>query len=405
MGMMTVKPVHNWRGKVNEMGRYPIHLRLTLNRKHKYYPITVPLKVAESEWSGKDDMWVKNSHPYGFEINERIKLKKNIVSNTIKRFYNAQRTITFPAIFKELKKSGNTSCFNDYFAEYNKRPTDDVEPGTLKKYNACLDHLNDFNRKIAFTDLTPALIEEFHMYLKKTAKLKGSTMDSYFDAFKKIVGLARKEHFLSKDDAEEMFEDLHIDINKAKRTFLTIEEIKDWKNIKFTIEEMHLKRTRDLFLFQVYTGFYYKDLIGLKKEYLVKDHEVGYLILGERNKNDEQNIIPLFKFPEASKIIDAYGSKDANDPYVFRRDIFIEEPVYNRQLKEISPKANIAKSVSNKVARHSNVQLYIRLGTYKPVISKMVGHNREQTLDAYYRIDIVEVIEKTSHIDIKKLGI
>lgn len=403
--MATVKPVHNWRGKVNENGRYPVHLRITINRKHKYYPITVPLKVSNAEWSDKANMWVKNSHPFCFEINDRIKEKENIVLGTIKRFYSAQKTITFPAIFKDLKKSGNTSCFNVYFADYIKKPTDDIEPGTLKKYNACMDHLNAYNPKIAFHDLTPALVDEFHMYLKKTVKLKGSTMDSYFDAFRKIVNLARKEHFLSKDDAEEMFEELHIDINKAKRTFLTIEEIKAWKNIKFSSDEDHLKRNRDLFLFQIYTGFYYKDLMGLKKEFLVKDHEVGYMILGERNKNEEQNIIPLFKFPEAKRIIETYGSKDPNDPYVFRRDVFIEEPVYNRQLKEIGPKAKTTKSISNKVARHTNIQLYIRLGTHKPVVSKMAGHNREQTLNAYYRINVDEVIEGTKHIDFMKLGI
>ena len=96
-----------------------------------------------------------------------------------------------------------------------------------------------------------------------------------------------------------MFEDLHIDIKKSKRIFLTIEEIKKWKNVSFNLTEEHLKRGRDIFLFQIYTGLYYKDLFNLKKEQLTKDHEYGYFILGERDKNDEQTIIPLFKFPDA----------------------------------------------------------------------------------------------------------
>jgi hypothetical protein len=66
-------PVWNWRKKINENGQYPIHIRITLNRVTKYYPIELPRNVRKEEWSGKPNSWVRNTHPFAFEINNAIK--------------------------------------------------------------------------------------------------------------------------------------------------------------------------------------------------------------------------------------------------------------------------------------------------------------------------------------------
>jgi hypothetical protein len=121
--------------------------------------------------------------------------------------------------------------------------------------------------------------------------LLGSTIENYFKAFRKVLRLARKAQLINRETINDLFEDLHIAAKKAKRSFLTNEEIKTWKSFRFAGEEKHLERDRDIFLLQIYTGYYYKDMVGLKKEHLVKDHEHGYLILGQRSKNDEQTMI------------------------------------------------------------------------------------------------------------------
>jgi hypothetical protein len=125
--------------------------------------------------------------------------------------------------------------------------------------------------------------------------LLGSTIESYFKGFRKVLRLARKAQLISRETVIDLFEDLHIAVKKAKRSFLTIEEIKIWKSLRFAGEKKHLEKDRDIFLLQIYMGYYYKDRVGLKKEHLVKDHEHGYLVLGQRSKNDEQTMIPLFE--------------------------------------------------------------------------------------------------------------
>ncbi len=405
MSLPTTAVVHNWRRLNNKSGLYPIYLRITIDRKQKYESIPVPAKVSKEQWIGEDDNWVRDDHPFFFEINTKIREQKQAIQNLIKRYYLAGKTMTFLTITSELKRSGYNKTFSAFFAEYVRRPTDNLEPATFKKYKACLEHLNTFRKDISFQDLSPELIEEFYCYCRDVKLLLGSTIESYFKAFRKVLRLARKAQLISRETVTDLFEDLHIAVKKARRSFLTIEEIKTWKSFPFAGEEKHLERDRDIFLLQIYTGYYYKDMAGLKKEHLVKDYEHGYLILGQRSKNEEQTMIPLFKFPDATALVEKYASKVITDPWVFDRKVFLTEPAYNRQLKQIALKAGIAKLVSNKVARHTNAQLWIRLGTNRPVVSRMLGHSKEETTKTYYNIDVNEVIDGTKHVDFEKLGI
>ncbi|MBE7171048.1 MAG: tyrosine-type recombinase/integrase [Williamsia sp.] len=132
----------------------------------------------------------------------------------------------------------------------------------------------------------------------------------------------------------------------------------------------------------------------MRKDQLMKDEEYGYFILGERDKNGNDTIIPLFKFPHAMAITERYAAEKSSE-MVFSPDAFIEEPVYNRNLKEIGKMAGIQKPVYNKVGRHTNAQLYVRYGAKTSVVSKMLGHTKEDTTRHYYRVDIPEIVEGT----------
>ncbi len=57
------------------------------------------------------------------------------------------------------------------------------------------------------------------------------------------------------------------------------------------------------------------------------------------------------------------------------------------------------------MARHTNAQLWIRYGAERPVVSKMLGHAKEETTKHYYRINIPEIIEGTKRVDFNILEI
>jgi hypothetical protein len=77
---------------------------------------------------GKDGSWVKNTHPFAFEINNRISEIKAKIADLTKRFYNHGKTMTFYAIERELLRKGDRAIVNDYFRNYIRQPPETVNP-------------------------------------------------------------------------------------------------------------------------------------------------------------------------------------------------------------------------------------------------------------------------------------
>lgn len=399
----SVAVVFNWRNSKNKSKVYPIHLRITLDRDSRYYKISVPQKVLESQWSGKDDQWVKN-HPFSFEINNKIIEKKTVVNELVKWSYMTNKQLTFEKIFQSLHKKGNSNSFYDYMQAFITNPPEKLEENTIKKYNTCLSHLKEFKKELHFSDIDNTLLKDFYKFMQTTKALVGSSCKKYMEAFKKVIRCARKDNYLDQSQMEFLFDDIRIKVSQAKRTFLDVQEIKQWKAVVFPNGKEFLKRDRDLFLFQIYTGYYYKDLPIFTKDQLFEDEEFGAFIIGARDKNENQTIIPLFKFPYASNILRNYQSSES-EKTVFDPKVFIEEPAYNRNLKEIAKLAGLTKNLSNKTARHTNAQLWVRYGAERPILSKMMGHTKEETTKNYFSVNIPEIVEGTKRADFKKLGI
>lgn len=406
MNLPTISVVFNYRNTKTVSGLYPIFIRITINRTSKYVLIPIPLNISKSEWNSKNNgiNFIRNSHPYAFEINEKIREFRNKATEVIKRCYNQNKTVTFESVILQIQSKNKENTFNVFVEEYIKNPKEKFEPATITKYKSFSKHLNGFNKQIYFNDITPELVVNFKRYLEIDMSLLGSTMKSYFDKFKKIVNQAERESFLDYKQTRFLFTDAKIKVVKGDRTFFEIEDIIKWNNLKFSMSEQHLERDRDLFTFQIYTGFYYNDLKILKKTDIRIEKNVGIFVVGKRDKNGNTAIIPLYKFPKANAILIKYASNE-NDEFLFDQDYFIEDQVFNRQLKIIGDRANIKKNVTNKVARHTNVQLWIRYGADRPVISKMVGHTKEATTKEYYDVDFKDIIEGTKKVDFISIDI
>ncbi len=403
MNLPQIAVVFNWRNENNKSGCYSIHLRVTIDRNSRYYKIPLPQKVSKAQWAGKEDGWVKG-HPFAFEINNKIIEKKAVLNELIKRSYNFNKPLNFKTVFRHLERRGNANSFYDYMKEFIANPPEKLEETTIKKYSTCLAHLQEFRNELLFADIDNLFLRDFHRFMQTEKSLLGSSCKKYMEAFKRVIKCARKDNYLDPSQMEFLFDDVKIKVNQAKRTFLEVDDIKRWKALTFPQGLVHLERDRDIFLFQLYTGYYYKDLPIFTKDQLYEDEEFGFFIIGSRDKNGNQTIIPLFKFPHATVIIRKYSSASTVKS-VFDPRVFIVEGAYNRHLKEIAKLAGVKKNVSNKVARHTNAQLWVRYGAERPILSKMMGHTKEETTKSYFSVNLPEIVEGTKRVDFKKLGI
>jgi hypothetical protein len=224
----TYCAVWNYRNKKNKNGLYPIHIRIGLNTKakydYRYDPVELPLNVKKDQWADKPNAWVRNNHPFAFEINERIKAKLDILDKLTKRYYGAKKSLNFPVIFRELGKDYNPNSFNRYFDEYIKSPREVLDATTLGRYRSALQWLNRFNSDITFHDLSDTLFLEFKKYCQLHAELEPSTLNGYFNAIKKVVYWSRKDQHITKEHQETVFEDVHISVKRKPAVHLEVEE-------------------------------------------------------------------------------------------------------------------------------------------------------------------------------------
>jgi Arm domain-containing DNA-binding protein len=96
MNTPTYTPVWNWRNRVNKKKRYKVHICIYLNQDREYCAVPTPLNVAKAEWDNRPNSWVKNTHPYAFEINQTIKEKLDLLTDLNKRYFQAKKSLTIP---------------------------------------------------------------------------------------------------------------------------------------------------------------------------------------------------------------------------------------------------------------------------------------------------------------------
>jgi hypothetical protein len=100
-----------------------------------------------------------------------------------------------------------------------------------------------------------------------------------------------------------------------------------------------------------------------------------------------------------------FEDPDPKSTYWFRRDIFVNAQVYNRNIKVIADIAGVNREATNKIARHTGMTLMARVGLEFPVLKKIAGQKMKDVAGVYIKLGLREVIDATSLTDFDKLGI
>lgn len=257
----------------------------------------------------------------------------------------------------------------------------DMEYNTLKAHVTLVNKLNDFKNIKTFADLTYTNIVAFDKYMrdKKIGNISINKNHSLFNMYIKIA--------INKELIQKSPYDLFTP-SKGKNNdpvFLTIEEVERIKNLSGLNEK--LERTRDLFVFQCYTGMAYVDMQSFSKNdiQILNEQEI---IRSSRTKTDESFIL-LF-LPDAKKIAEKYN-------YSLPK---ISNQKYNDYLKLLiaHPEVNINKKVTSHTARHTFATYLLNKGISLETVSKTLGHSSIKQTQLYARILSKKVID-----DMKKL--
>jgi site-specific recombinase XerD len=236
-------------------------------------------------------------------------------------------------------------------------------------------------------EIVPADAIHFLAWLKNKYSLSHNVACRIVTHLRRILNYAVENEWITRNP----FMNYRKKLERKKRDFLSEEEIGMLQCATFASDALHL--SCDLFLFQIYTGLGYRELLDLTPKHI---SSVGgkLCILIPRQKTKVLQVCPLV--PAAIAILGKY--KD----YSVCREYGVCFPVrtnqkYNQHLKQVALVLGIRKRLTTHIARHTAATHYLKAGVPALSVSAMLAHsNVQMTLDNYAHIQPEMVVRDFS---------
>nr|WKN35060.1 site-specific integrase [Tunicatimonas sp. TK19036] len=369
-------------------GNYPIKLRVTYQRKQKYYPLDESL-------SEEDFLKIQGSKPRGKYKDYQLEFngKENHANEIIK----SMPSFTFEEFEKQFlnKKVSSKDVFSLY-ERYIQNLSKEGRAGTASSYQCSLSSIRTFVRKkkLAFAKVNPDFLHDYERWMISKGS-SNTTIGIYLRSLRTILNLAIEEGLFSQEDYPFGKRKYQIPAGRNVKKALTLEDIQ--KIFDYDPQTDAEARARDLWLFSyLCNGINMKDIARLK--YQNVDNEKITFIRAKTERTSKKNLKPVVAILtlEAKGIIERWGNKPTNpNTYVF--DILINgltpekelarvkqaTKTINKYIKRIAKAIGIEKEVSTYTARHSFSTVLKRSGVPIEFISESLGHHDIRTTEHY----------------------
>lgn len=272
--------------------------------------------------------------------------------------------------------------------------------GTYEKFITLKNHLNNFNERLVFTDMTEECLSDYISYLQDEKKLRNTTINKQISLLKWFLRWALKRNYPVNNSFLTFKPKLKV-IQK-KVIFLTWEELNKLKDYKIPPTKKYLEQVKDVFLFCCFTGLRYSDVYNLKRSDIKKDHiEITTV------KTSDSLVIELnnysrfilnkyekvhFKNDKALPVISNQKMNDYLKELAELAEIneLVSETYYkgNKRMDEVKPKHAL---LSTHAARRTFICNALALGIQPQVIMKWTGHSDYKSMKPY--IDIADEVK------------
>ena len=332
--------------ELKEKGTYALYLDLYAHKKQWQENLKLYL---ESE---KGNPGAKQVNKQTLQIAERIR---------VERLHQLQNDA-----FGYKQPVKTFISFNDYFLElWKERQRTGVNFGS---WDSVYKHLNNFNKKILFTELSERFLEEFKVYL--LSKVKNNSASQYFNVMKHAVHEAYRNRLLRENPADRV--KCIREVN-TKREYLTKEEIE--KLIKAECRYDVLKRA---FLFSCFTGLRWSDIHKLTWDEIRVIDGVHHICFTQK-KTQNSEVLPI-----SETAVKLMGSRGKDDGRVF---VGLQYSDYmNVALLRWCLSAGITKHITFHCGRHTNAVMLLNNGVDIYTVSKMLGHKELKTTSIYAKV-------------------
>ena len=379
--------VFNRKGSLLKDGTASISVCAYLKGKRKYFPTEI--KVKPAEWDKKRQR-IKPTAPNHIQRNKFLSDFVESLENYELSQTNTGKAITLETLTECLNPKENVTDFLAFFvAEMNKNKS--ITLNTKKVYHSTLKHLQGFKSQILFNDLSFQFLHSFEGYLLS----KGININSagkYLKTIKAVVNLAINYGYMELNKYP--FRNFKIKSQPANRIYLEPSEIEKIEKLKFANTARSTQIVRDMYLFAIYSGLRFSDIIRLQPENIQIIEGKKFVVL-QMEKTKEILRLPIYLLFDGKPL--ELLAKYAESENRFYFDFFTNQFV-NRELKEIARMAGITKTVTFHTARHTTATYLIYKGVPLAVVQKILGHTKISTTQVY-----AKVMDMTIESELKKI--
>ena len=369
--MITTSIVFDHHGRAGKGELGMLEVRVTVDRKPYY--IQTGIKVRKEEWKygsiiGRAD---------ALELMERLGIVVKRIEEEINFAITDGRGISVADIRRRI--SENVSGSDRRFIEWCQEKVEglDLAKGTKSHYRTMLVRLTQYDRIRTWRDLTAENLLDFDRYLRELKGVDGNFILSeaarynYHKCLKALLNLAISLGIIK----ENPYIRLKGKIKRGEKEsveYLTEDEMRSIREVELKPFSM-LDNVRDLFVFQMYTGLSYSDMMKFDiSEY--KKIDGKWINRSERIKTGVPFVNQLLP-----PVVEILEKRDMKLPFMSNQD-------YNRALKLLGQCAGIKIALHSHLARHTFATFMLSQGVKLENLSKMLGHTKITQTQRYAKI-------------------
>lgn len=382
--MITTKIIYDRKKRAKTEGTGTIEVRVTVARRAYY--ISTGVRVREKEW--KAGMVV--NRPDAPMLNERLAIIYEIVDREANRCIKAGEPVSTEILKAKVWPVKEAASTEPKFLEWVERQVEQltVAYGTKKQYRTLAHRLHEFGDIKRWQDVTAENICAFDAWLHKRQKKDGSVLidSAVFKYHRSLKALLNRAVTFSKIERNP-YELLRGKFKRGDREnveYLTENEMQAIESLEIPDDDL-LRQSRDLFVFQMYTGLSYSDAEAFDINQYRKDGDT-YTHIGERIKTGVAYVSQLL--PPAIRVLKKYDMKVPQ----------IENHIYNRSLKSIGMSAGIKIPLHSHLARHTFATWMLRNGAKIENVSRMLGHTNIRQTQRYAKVMAESVHEEFDRV-------
>jgi integrase len=400
----TVKIVLAHRSKKSKTdGTQAIQLRLTYNRKPKYYGLGY--SVLE-----EDFMRMNNGNVRGELRDLKIKLqeiesKANSILGELEPFSFHQ----FETRFFRPRGTRNNAIV--YLQKEVKQAREEGRISSMNMVKCALNSVSNYSKNgyLSFDDITVEWLNSYQRNMIDKGNSK-STVGMYLRCVRVVFNKAIKDGVITIDQYPFGKGKYEIPAGRNIKKALKAEDLKKIKEYKPVPDSME-EWARDMWYFIfLCNGINPKDMAKLKYKHIDAD-QITFVRSKTKDTSKLQMPIVIANSERIQNIIAKWGNPDTNaENYVFPilRPGLSPEQIHsrvhdffskvNKGMKAIAASLNITDKVTTYVARHSYATVLKHNGISVDYISESMGHSNIRTTERYLASFDLETRRECSRI-------